>query len=163
MSKSAPAGGKGACSSFIIVSLMVMKDGLITAFQSKQIYEDAQPWFYVASSAKYLLWKGFSIYQWVQSRDIFYELLKLNQTIGEEWYGAHLVRLGREVCEKRPHFKQRHNKGLFNSKERLGRTLPNPLKLLRNSQIGSLNALDTIIRCCTSRDIVSLFDGTWIW
>ena len=38
---------------------------------------------------------------------IYYELLKLNETITGERYLTHLMRLSRALCEKRPQYEQR--------------------------------------------------------
>ena len=41
---------------------------------------------------------------------IYYELLKLNETITEERYRTQLMRLSHELREKRPQYEQRHEK-----------------------------------------------------
>ena len=45
---------------------------------------------------------------WDQKDVLYYELLKLSETINEERYQTQLIRLKRAIAEKRPEYATRH-------------------------------------------------------
>ena len=90
-----------------------MKNGFITATQREESHGDCPVMLQRrrlgrmsnihAAKIMLCIW-------WDQVGVIYYELLKLNETITEERYQTQLMRLSRALCEKCPQYEQRHEK-----------------------------------------------------
>jgi len=50
---------------------------------------------------------------WDQENVIYYELLKLGETVNAHHYHQQLIKLHRALHEKRPHYRKRHDKLIF--------------------------------------------------
>jgi len=50
---------------------------------------------------------------WDQKGVIYYELLKPDETVNAHRYHQKLIKLHRPLCEKRPHYRKRHDKLIF--------------------------------------------------
>ena len=65
---------------------------------------------------------------------IYYELLKPNETINEERYRTHFIRLSRALREKRPQYEQRYGKVILqhdNARPHVAKTVKTYLETLK--------------------------------
>ena len=74
---------------------------------------------------------------WDQEGVIYYELLKPDETVNAHRYHQQLIKLHRALCEKRPHYRKRHDKlADFPPRQRIIAHVNNGSKLLGDTQLG---------------------------
>ena len=108
---------------------MIQKQGTWVSYDLKAGYAFATPARLNIHAAKVMLciW-------WDQVGDIYYELLKPNETMTGERYQTQLIRLGRATCEKQPQYEQKHEKVILqhdNARSHIAKPVQTYLKTLK--------------------------------